>query len=326
MNIADRIKKIREVFEITSNEFAKITGIHPVSIRKYETNKMVPGNDVIDKMSESLKLPKMIFEGLPKQYTNYDYLGDFYQQLLLLLDNGTLNINETNISNKNKAFKKYSFNINPKLSDYVVIKHGGKEIPLTDLSIELRQNTRRTNGGVLELHMYLDYLKEYEDALSRKHLSPTDHVIKDDSSNELLDLALDYQMELMLKDHSWQDYINGPKTKEDIDALFDKVIKNGGNFYDFVEQLDVPVKTKEYYITEHENLWIEDHYIDKEPCPENGTTEELDAYELSIIQKVEDYKNAHPNYQKEIKEDTITETKRKYEEYLAEQKESGPQN
>ena len=39
MDIAERIKKLREEFEITSNEFAKITGIHPVSIRKYETRK-----------------------------------------------------------------------------------------------------------------------------------------------------------------------------------------------------------------------------------------------------------------------------------------------
>jgi transcriptional regulator with XRE-family HTH domain len=326
MNIADRIKKIREVFEVTSNEFAKITGIHPVSIRKYETNKMVPGNDVIEKMSEALKLPKMIFEGLPKQYTNYDYIGDFYQQLLLLLDNGTLSLNETTKIINNKPFSRYSLNINPKLSNYVILKHDGKEIPLTDLSIEFRQNTRRTNGGFVEFSMYLNYLKEYKDALSKNHLNTKDHESNDDHSNKLLDLALEYQMELMLMDHSWQDYMSGPKTKEDIDELFDKAIKNGGNFYDFVEQLDVPVKTKAYYITEHENLWIEDHYIDKGPRPENGTTEELDAYELSIIQKVEDYKDAHPNYQKEIKEDTINETKREYEEYLAEQKESGSQN
>ena len=57
MDIAERIKKLREVYGITSNDLAKITGIHPVSIRKYETNKMVPGIEVIDKMCESLELP-----------------------------------------------------------------------------------------------------------------------------------------------------------------------------------------------------------------------------------------------------------------------------
>ncbi len=39
MTVGDRIKKIREVFDITSNDFAEIVGIHPVTIRKYETNK-----------------------------------------------------------------------------------------------------------------------------------------------------------------------------------------------------------------------------------------------------------------------------------------------
>ena len=38
MNVADRIKRLRELFGITANDLAKITGIHPVSIRKYETN------------------------------------------------------------------------------------------------------------------------------------------------------------------------------------------------------------------------------------------------------------------------------------------------
>ena len=84
MNIADRIKRLRELFGITANDLAKITGIHPVSIRKYETNKMIPGIDVIDKMCDALKLPRMIFEGFPKQHTNYQFTGDFYQQLFLL--------------------------------------------------------------------------------------------------------------------------------------------------------------------------------------------------------------------------------------------------
>ena len=79
MDIAERIKKLREEFEITSSEFAKITGIHPVSIRKYETRKMVPGIEVIDKMCEALKLNRIVFEGLPKQYIDYNYIGDFYQ-------------------------------------------------------------------------------------------------------------------------------------------------------------------------------------------------------------------------------------------------------
>ena len=41
---------------------------------------------------------------------------------------------------------------------------------------------------------------------------------------------------------------------------------------------------------------------------------------MSAIQKIEDYKEEHPNYQKEIKKASIAESKKRYEEYLAEQK------
>jgi hypothetical protein len=41
---------------------------------------------------------------------------------------------------------------------------------------------------------------------------------------------------------------------------------------------------------------------------------------MSVIQKIEDYKEEHPNYQKEIKKASIAESKKRYEEYLAEQK------
>ena len=125
MDIAERIKKLREIYNITSNDLAKITGIHPVSIRKYETNKMVPGIDVIDKMCEALKLPRMVFEGIPKQYTDYSFAGDFYQQLFLLIANGTLNIDGF-INGKDKI--ETYFTLNQDLSRYIQIKNGSEDI------------------------------------------------------------------------------------------------------------------------------------------------------------------------------------------------------
>ena len=327
MTIADRIKKIREFFDITSNEFAQITGIHPVSIRKYETNKMVPGNDVIEKMSEALRLPKMIFEGLPKQYTDYDYSGDFYQQLFLLIENGTLTINGTfREVNNFELYDKISFGLNPKLSEYVILKHDGKEIPLSDLSMELRSNSRANNAGVISFYMYMDKIKKANDVLLKKHWNTKAHGSKDDYSHKLHEDALDLQMELMLRGHSWKDYMDGPTNLEDVHSLLDKVLQDGGNYYDFVDQLDVPESKKEDYITSYEDQWIENHYINKGTYPIDGTIEEKDAFAMSVIQKIEDYKEEHPNYQKEIKKASIAESKKRYEEYLAEQKKSAPQN
>ena len=51
-----------------------------------------------------------------------------------------------------------------------------------------------------------------------------------------------------------------------------------------------------------------------------------DAFAMSVIQKIEDYKEEHPNYQKEIKKASIAESKKRYKEYLAEQKKSALQN
>ena len=38
MTVGDRIKILRELFEISSNEFAEITVIHQVTISNYESN------------------------------------------------------------------------------------------------------------------------------------------------------------------------------------------------------------------------------------------------------------------------------------------------
>ena len=41
MTIGEKIKYCRKQIGITQDKLAELTGIHPVSIRKYETNKMV---------------------------------------------------------------------------------------------------------------------------------------------------------------------------------------------------------------------------------------------------------------------------------------------
>jgi transcriptional regulator with XRE-family HTH domain len=42
MTIGEKIRTIRATRNMTQAKLAELTGIHPVSIRKYETNKMQP--------------------------------------------------------------------------------------------------------------------------------------------------------------------------------------------------------------------------------------------------------------------------------------------
>ena len=54
MTIGEKIKYFRTRIGITQAKLAELSGIHPVSIRKYETNKMVPQSPQIDRIAEAL--------------------------------------------------------------------------------------------------------------------------------------------------------------------------------------------------------------------------------------------------------------------------------
>ena len=56
LTIGDRIKYFRKRRGLTQAQLAECTGIHPVSIRKYETNKMQPQLSQIEKIADALCL------------------------------------------------------------------------------------------------------------------------------------------------------------------------------------------------------------------------------------------------------------------------------
>ena len=54
MTIGEKIKYCRKQIGITQDKLAELTGIHPVSIRKYETNKMQPQPPQLEKIAAAL--------------------------------------------------------------------------------------------------------------------------------------------------------------------------------------------------------------------------------------------------------------------------------
>ena len=52
MDIGERIKFCRKHRGMTQDRLAEETGIHPVSIRKYETGKMVPKPEQIERIAK----------------------------------------------------------------------------------------------------------------------------------------------------------------------------------------------------------------------------------------------------------------------------------
>ena len=69
MTIGEKIKYCRKQIGITQDKLAELTGIHPVSIRKYETNKMQPQPPQLEKIAAALGVSYNALNGsLPVQH------------------------------------------------------------------------------------------------------------------------------------------------------------------------------------------------------------------------------------------------------------------
>ena len=56
MTIGEKIRYRRKSIGITQLRLAELSGIHPVSIRKYETDKMIPGSEQLNKIADALSI------------------------------------------------------------------------------------------------------------------------------------------------------------------------------------------------------------------------------------------------------------------------------
>jgi len=286
MDIAERIKRLRELYGITANELAEITGIHPVSIRKYETNKMVPGIEVIDKMCNALNLSRMVFEGIPKQNTDFRFTGDFFQILFLLLANNTLNAECAFSKNSENRLDETYFTLNPLLSKYIKIWNGDIEIPLENLTITLNTDDSMEDN-IIWFNSYLYNL-----------------------SHSFTEVAEKQQFDLMLTDHGWKEHLNGFGSYEDSQIALEKILNSGGTLYDYVEQLEVPESVKNQLIGYYEDDWIFNHLKD-EQFPSNKDFNTRLNWIMQRRERIKQYKKEHPKYKEEIKDFTINEAKSK---------------
>ena len=56
MTIGEKIRYRRKSIGITQLRLAELSGIHPVSIRKYETDKMIPGPEQLSRIADALSI------------------------------------------------------------------------------------------------------------------------------------------------------------------------------------------------------------------------------------------------------------------------------
>lgn len=88
MTIGEKIKYLRKQKGLTQTELSALTGIHQVSITKYEKGKMIPQPDQIQKIVEALDVSPMIFFG--SERFRLETRGDLMGLLINLCKSGVL--------------------------------------------------------------------------------------------------------------------------------------------------------------------------------------------------------------------------------------------
>lgn len=140
MTIGEKIKYVRKLYHMSSAELAERTGIHPVSIRKYESNKMVPQSAQIERLAAAFYLSPAIFSGLTDMRFDYQFSGDCLGMLIMLYTSGTLMIdgerNEKNILKKETV----KFTVSPLLQKFLQFSEKDKALSFEDVNVLIKDN------------------------------------------------------------------------------------------------------------------------------------------------------------------------------------------
>lgn len=159
MTIGEKIKYVRKLYHMSSAELAERTGIHPVSIRKYESNKMVPHSAQVERLAAAFHLSPAIFSGLTDMRFDFQYSGDCLGMLIMLYTSGTLIINgerdEKNILKKETV----KFTVSPLLQKFLQFSEKNKALSFEDVNVLIKDN------DTLERFIFWEFMYNRRDEL-----------------------------------------------------------------------------------------------------------------------------------------------------------------
>ena len=142
MTIGEKIKYCRKQIGITQDKLAELTGIHPVSVRKYETNKMQPQPPQLEKIAAALGVSYNALNGSDTAGLRLETVGDLMGVLMVLCTSGILRITGERGEDKLLKDETVSIQFNHILSSYLEFGYfsRGKEhtLALQDALLNIR--------------------------------------------------------------------------------------------------------------------------------------------------------------------------------------------
>jgi len=179
MNIGEQIKYMRKKRKITQNQLAEMTGIHPVTIRKYETDRLQPKKEQVDKIADALSVSPLAFGEFNNNVIRLETEGDLMGLLIMLYKSKVVHIHTPEADEQDAAFVEFS----PLLSYYFSLTENKKSIPMKDGSLRFENSDMQkdfvTWARLYDKHMVMtasyadkatavekDYLAGNEDQLA----------------------------------------------------------------------------------------------------------------------------------------------------------------
>ena len=137
MTIGEKIKYFRKRIGITQAKLAELSGIHPVSIRKYEINRMVPQTPQIDRLAEALGVSSFALAGFENNI-RLETVGDFMGLMIMLIKTKIISINGEREENGMINADTVSFVINPFITNFFAAKTNQTELSANNLVYYLK--------------------------------------------------------------------------------------------------------------------------------------------------------------------------------------------
>jgi len=188
MTIGDKIRYLRTRMGITQGELADLSGIHPVSIRKYETNKMTPQAQQIERIAEALGVSSFAILGIENNI-RLETKGDFMGLLLMLIKTNLLVIKGDRGEDDGLIPETVSFEINPFVSKFFSANANGTDLNAESITFKLKSDA-----------IFQDILKwekiTYGYEKSAAKYGDTDEQAILDAMNEMKDYIEAIEMEL----------------------------------------------------------------------------------------------------------------------------------
>lgn len=139
MTIGEKIRYFRTQAGITQAKLAELSGIHPVSIRKYETNKMIPQAQQIDKIAAALGVSSFAISGIENNI-RLETIGDFKGLLIMLCKTHIVTINGERGEDDALKPETVSFQVNQFISHFFNAKADNHSINADGISYFLKSN------------------------------------------------------------------------------------------------------------------------------------------------------------------------------------------